>query len=56
MKHLLSVKRQQQRGGALLTWNQLQEGINTINNSVQDEHERMANTRTHTQTMDALPQ
>lgn len=39
-KHLVDVK--QQRGGRhLLTWNQLQEGINSVNNSAQDEHERM---------------
>lgn len=48
-KHLLDVK--QRRGGRdLLTWNQLQEGINSVNNSAQDEHERMKLTHTHTRT------
>lgn len=41
MKHLLGVKQQQQGGGASLSWNQLQEGINAVNNSVQDEHEQL---------------
>lgn len=36
---LLAVK--QKAGKDLLTWNQLQEGINCVNNSVQDEHQRM---------------
>ncbi|XP_047454729.1 ras GTPase-activating-like protein IQGAP3 [Mugil cephalus] len=36
---LLSVK--QQEGGRLLTWNQLQEGINTVNSSEHEEHQRL---------------
>ncbi|XP_029282884.1 ras GTPase-activating-like protein IQGAP3 [Cottoperca gobio] len=35
----LVVKQKQNRD--LLTWNQLQEGINSVNNSVQDEHQRL---------------
>lgn len=46
MKHLLGVKQQQRGGGASLSWNQLQEGINAVNNSVQDEHERTTHTHT----------
>lgn len=46
-KHLLDVK-QQQGGTDLLTWNQLQEGINSVNNSAQDEHERMKHRHTFT--------
>nr|XP_046254212.1 ras GTPase-activating-like protein IQGAP3 isoform X2 [Scatophagus argus]XP_046254213.1 ras GTPase-activating-like protein IQGAP3 isoform X2 [Scatophagus argus]XP_046254214.1 ras GTPase-activating-like protein IQGAP3 isoform X2 [Scatophagus argus] len=38
-KHLVGVK--QQVGKDLLTWNQLQEGINSVNNSVQDELEQL---------------
>ncbi|KAK2845226.1 hypothetical protein Q5P01_011885 [Channa striata] len=38
-KCLLDVKRQ--AGKDLLTWNQLQEGINRVNNSVQDEHQQL---------------
>uniref|UniRef100_A0A8C3ATW4 IQ motif containing GTPase activating protein 3 n=1 Tax=Cyclopterus lumpus TaxID=8103 RepID=A0A8C3ATW4_CYCLU len=34
---LVAVKQQSRD---LLTWNQLQEGINSVNNSVQDEHQR----------------
>ncbi|XP_067365190.1 ras GTPase-activating-like protein IQGAP3 isoform X2 [Channa argus] len=30
-----------QAGKDLLTWNQLQEGINSVNNSVQDEHQQL---------------
>lgn len=44
------VRVRQQVGKDLLTWNQLQEGINSVNNSVQDEHERMEHTHTHTHT------
>ncbi|XP_051271756.1 ras GTPase-activating-like protein IQGAP3 [Dicentrarchus labrax] len=36
---LVGVK--QQVGKDLLTWNQLQEGINSVNNSVQDEHQQL---------------
>ncbi|XP_040899613.1 ras GTPase-activating-like protein IQGAP3 [Toxotes jaculatrix] len=36
---LMGVK--QQVGRDLLTWNQLQEGINSVNNSVQDEHQQL---------------
>ncbi|XP_039973636.1 ras GTPase-activating-like protein IQGAP3 isoform X2 [Xiphias gladius] len=36
---LVGVK--QQVGRDLLTWNQLQEGINSVNNSVQDEHQQL---------------
>lgn len=48
---LVGVKQQVNKD--LLIWNQLQEGINSINNSVQDEHERMEhmshkNTHYHT--------
>ncbi|KAM4736638.1 ras GTPase-activating-like protein IQGAP3 isoform 2-T2 [Anableps anableps] len=39
MEHLAGVK--QQVGGALLTWNQLQEGINSVNSSAQDEHQQL---------------
>uniref|UniRef100_A0A3Q4B9D8 Uncharacterized protein n=1 Tax=Mola mola TaxID=94237 RepID=A0A3Q4B9D8_MOLML len=35
------VRVRQQVGKDLLTWNQLQEGINSVNNSVQDEHEQL---------------
>ncbi|XP_070767372.1 ras GTPase-activating-like protein IQGAP3 [Enoplosus armatus] len=38
-KCLVGVK--QQMGRDLLTWNQLQEGINCVNNSVQDEHQQL---------------
>ncbi|KAI3360710.1 hypothetical protein L3Q82_012851, partial [Scortum barcoo] len=38
-KHLVGVK--QQVGRDLLTWNQLQEGINSVNNSAQDEHQQL---------------
>ncbi|XP_037308790.2 ras GTPase-activating-like protein IQGAP3 isoform X2 [Pungitius pungitius] len=38
-EHLVSVKQQVSRD--LLTWNQLQEGINSVNNSVQDEHQQL---------------
>ncbi|XP_028984021.1 ras GTPase-activating-like protein IQGAP3 isoform X1 [Betta splendens] len=38
-EHLLAVKHK--AGKDLLTWNQLQEGINCVNNSVQDEHEQL---------------
>ncbi|XP_054638676.1 ras GTPase-activating-like protein IQGAP3 [Dunckerocampus dactyliophorus] len=31
----------QQAGRELLTWNQLQEGINSVNNCVQDEHQQI---------------
>ncbi|XP_067456357.1 ras GTPase-activating-like protein IQGAP3 isoform X1 [Thunnus thynnus] len=36
---LVGVK--QQVGRDLLTWNQLQEGINSVNNSAQDEHQQI---------------
>lgn len=38
-ENLVGVR--QQVGRDLLTWNQLQEGINSVNNSAQDEHQRM---------------
>uniref|UniRef100_A0A7N6A0Z7 IQ motif containing GTPase activating protein 3 n=1 Tax=Anabas testudineus TaxID=64144 RepID=A0A7N6A0Z7_ANATE len=38
-EYLLTVK--QQAGKDLLTWNQLQEGINCVNNSVEDEHQQL---------------
>uniref|UniRef100_G3NFH8 IQ motif containing GTPase activating protein 3 n=1 Tax=Gasterosteus aculeatus TaxID=69293 RepID=G3NFH8_GASAC len=38
-EHLVSVKQQVSRD--LLTWNQLQEGIHSVNNSVQDEHQQL---------------
>lgn len=37
----------QQMCNDLLTWNQLQEGVDSVNNSVEDEYERMKNTHTH---------
>ncbi|MED6246078.1 hypothetical protein ATANTOWER_012498 [Ataeniobius toweri] len=39
LKHLVGVK--QQMGIGLLTWNQLQEGINSVNSSAQDEHQQI---------------
>ncbi|XP_026172581.1 ras GTPase-activating-like protein IQGAP3 [Mastacembelus armatus] len=38
-EHLVSMK--QQVGRDLLTWNQLQEGITSVNNSAQDEHQQL---------------
>ncbi|KAM6936029.1 ras GTPase-activating-like protein IQGAP3 [Lycodopsis pacificus] len=38
-ERLVAVKQQVSRD--LLTWNQLQEGINSVNNSVQDEHQQL---------------
>ncbi|KAM8869411.1 ras GTPase-activating-like protein IQGAP3 isoform 2-T2 [Spinachia spinachia] len=38
-EHLVSVKQQVSRD--LLTWNQLQEGINSVNKCVQDEHQQL---------------
>lgn len=38
-------------GGALLTWNQLQEGIDSVNSCVEDEYERMEHTHAHTHTV-----
>ncbi|CAN9514406.1 unnamed protein product [Ophioblennius macclurei] len=38
-EHLIGVKRQ--AGGDTLTWNQLQEGINSVNVSAQDEHQQL---------------
>ncbi|XP_041799392.1 ras GTPase-activating-like protein IQGAP3 [Chelmon rostratus] len=35
------VRMKQQAGNDLLTWNQLQEGINSVNNSVQDEQQQL---------------
>ena len=45
-ENLVGVKLQ--AGRDLLTWNQLQAGINSVNNSVQDEHQRMENKCPHT--------
>ncbi|XP_017295443.1 ras GTPase-activating-like protein IQGAP3 [Kryptolebias marmoratus] len=39
LEHLAGVK--QQIGRDWLTWNQLQEGINSVNNSVQDEQQQL---------------
>uniref|UniRef100_A0A087XUA0 IQ motif containing GTPase activating protein 3 n=1 Tax=Poecilia formosa TaxID=48698 RepID=A0A087XUA0_POEFO len=39
MQHLAGVK--QQGGGAMLTWNQLQEGINSVNSCAEDEHQQL---------------
>ncbi|XP_047216426.1 ras GTPase-activating-like protein IQGAP3 isoform X2 [Girardinichthys multiradiatus] len=39
LKHLVGVK--QQMGIGLLTWNQLQEGINSVNSSAQDENQQI---------------
>uniref|UniRef100_A0A3Q2U692 IQ motif containing GTPase activating protein 3 n=1 Tax=Fundulus heteroclitus TaxID=8078 RepID=A0A3Q2U692_FUNHE len=39
LEHLVGVKQQMGRG--LLTWNQLQEGINRVNGSAQDEHQEL---------------
>ncbi|KAM4568064.1 ras GTPase-activating-like protein IQGAP3 [Fundulus diaphanus] len=39
LEHLVGVKQQMGRG--LLTWNQLQEGINSVNGSAQDEHQQL---------------
>lgn len=47
MQHLAGVK--QQEGGAMLTWNQLQEGINSVNSCAEDQHQRT----THTHHADA---
>lgn len=38
----------QQMCNDLLTWNQLQEGVDSVNNSVEDEYERMKHTHTFT--------
>lgn len=45
-KFLLDAKQQVCRD--VLTWNQLQEGIDSVNSSVEAEYERMEHTRTHT--------
>lgn len=37
----------QQMCNDLLTWNQLQEGVDSVNNSVEDEYESMKHTHTH---------
>ncbi|XP_032415434.1 ras GTPase-activating-like protein IQGAP3 isoform X1 [Xiphophorus hellerii] len=39
MQHLAGVK--QQEGGAMLTWNQLQEGINSVNSCAEDQHQQL---------------
>lgn len=53
-ERLVGVK--QRVGRDLLTWNQLQEAVSSVNSSAQDEHQRTSNTTRHRTATDVLTQ